>query len=919
MENTSSAKKMLASFILASCVMLQHNHSFAQSDIVDAYPEPPAAHHAYYENKGQLVDSDGNLREDILYYTENTSPSLFFSEEWVSFVLYQVDSVNGDSSYRLDMKFGCASEPQAGIPENEISCPTLRPKSKVDQHLNYYFPHCPNGILDVTGYDQLSVEEAFPKINTHFYSNASGAKIFFELEPDADPNDLVLQFEGQDSISIITNSGALKLYMSGRRFVFPQATAYQVSSNNQIIPVTWQPSWYHMGNGQVGLIIGGNYDHSLPLMIRVATPVLTPLIREDNLYWSTFYGGDGLERNTDLAVNQEDDMYLLTVSTSRFFPVLNGQKEEPSGGLDLIISKFDFGASREWATFFGGSGDEFPGDIVYDEDQEQIYVCGNTSSDNLPVQQGNSTFFQANLGGKTDAFIGRFTESQGRTRWVSYFGGTEEDFGEGGLVLDESSQRLFLIGTSRGGTQTSICPTDTLSGFPLCPGGGNRYFQADVQGGYDAFVSEFSTLDHSLTWSTYFGGDQDDRASAIALGYDLQGNLNALYVGGNTSTLQVPATITSPITTATGGAFPLANPSSSTYFQSTNGQLSGFTSKFDIPSFQVTWSTFIGGEGVDRLTGLATNSLGDLYAVGNTRTSQTTLSCVANTQGTFPICNANNFSYIDNIFTGAPNEDGFILRLNPLHQLTWSTYLGGEALELIQSIDIDAMDNVFIGGRTESLDPNASGIPTLNANFPAYYFQPQNSSIGSGFNQGSDVFISSFDTQNQLRYATYFGGPPEALNRSGDEDGLEIKVSQGNNLYVVGSSLTNLTPTEDPPLITDVPYFVSSLPGGDQSGFITRFDLDKVSTAVEGQADSSIPIKVYPNPVQDQLRIQFSQVLGTIEVRVWDLMGRLQLAESVNHPSAKDILTLDTSTLSKGSYILQIIGADFQSTHTLIK
>ena len=138
-------------------------------------------------------------------------------------------------------------------------------------------------------------------------------------------------------------------------------------------------------------------------------------------------------------------------------------------------------------------------------------------------------------------------------------------------------------------------------------------------------------------------------------------------------------------------------------------------------------------------------------------------------------------------------------------------------------------------------------------------------------------------------------------------------------MYVVGSSLTNLTPTEDPPLITDVPYFVSSLPGGDQSGFITRFDLDKVSTAVEGQADSSIPIKVYPNPVQDQLRIQFSQVLGTIEVRVWDLMGRLQLAESVNHPSAKDILTLDTSTLSKGSYILQIIGADFQSTHTLIK
>jgi hypothetical protein len=105
--------------------------------------------------------------------------------------------------------------------------------------------------------------------------------------------------------------------------------------------------------------------------------------------------------------------------------------------------------------------------------------------------------------------------------------------------------------------------TQSTSGFPLANPGGGAYYDDTYNGGfYDAFIAKFSGSNLSLVWSTYFGGNERDKATSVAV--DRSGNV--FVVGWTEST----------------SGFPLADPGGGAYYDDTynGGFYDAFIAKF---------------------------------------------------------------------------------------------------------------------------------------------------------------------------------------------------------------------------------------------------------------------------------------------------------------------------------------------------
>ena len=119
------------------------------------------------------------------------------------------------------------------------------------------------------------------------------------------------------------------------------------------------------------------------------------------LVYSTFLGPNNYASPQAIALDKNDDAYVVASTSSSSFGLVNGI-EAYTNGSDLLLVKIDPLASTQlFATYLGGSADEFPGGIAVDSDNN-VYVAGSTDSTDLPTTQG---VFQNVLGGGTDAFV----------------------------------------------------------------------------------------------------------------------------------------------------------------------------------------------------------------------------------------------------------------------------------------------------------------------------------------------------------------------------------------------------------------------------------------------------------------------------------------------------------------------------------
>ena len=153
---------------LSLCISLAPTNSEAQYIPPDIYNQKYLPSIGFWENNGQVIDTDGQKREDVKFYTTSSIPQAYQrTRSRVSFAMHVADTLlaTTDTIYHLQMQ-------PWGDNANLVDPVGAVLKTS---HLNYHLPHCgANGVTQVLGYSRVLYENIFPFIDLHFYSGGFG-------------------------------------------------------------------------------------------------------------------------------------------------------------------------------------------------------------------------------------------------------------------------------------------------------------------------------------------------------------------------------------------------------------------------------------------------------------------------------------------------------------------------------------------------------------------------------------------------------------------------------------------------------------------------------------------------------------------------------------------------------------------------
>lgn len=453
----------------------------------DPTGEPYNTSYLYYLNKGQLFDSDGNQRPDLLYYTLNSSPSVYFAKKTISFTYAKLDTIEADpdSLFRIDLSFSGKGSTTSG-PQALKQGPTT---------LNYYYEHLPYPIEGVKGFTRIGYPDVFPKVDMHFWANKVGAKSAFVVHPGGNPNMVEMTFSGQDALTI--DPYWLKLYLSGRELKIPQAMAFQVDQNENIIPLPWSPTFLNMGNGAVRFNIGP-YDPSMKLVLQMGVNNPQAASGAAEPAWGTYIGHQGHDRVNDAVTRSNGDLYVVGETQSADFPVTQGAAQSVTGGgSDIFVGGFNSDYGDDWITFVGGQQFDFGEGITYNTFNDAVYITGR-SNGALPVADLPGAWNQHQSGVNNGSFIARLQPAgqvQGAVDWLAYFGGEGT---RSTAITSDANGNVFIGGWTDNPNGVFTC-TPVLTpdlDFPVCQTvTGLSYLQQDNAGtGRDGFVARFDAL-----------------------------------------------------------------------------------------------------------------------------------------------------------------------------------------------------------------------------------------------------------------------------------------------------------------------------------------------------------------------------------------------------------------------------------------
>ena len=237
-------------------------------------------------------------------------------------------------------------------------------------------------------------------------------------------------------------------------------------------------------------------------------------------------------------------------------------------------------------------------------------------------------------------------------------------------------------------------------------------------GGIDLFVTKLDARGSTVLYSTYIGGSGIDEARGMTI--DTLGNV---YVVGSTTSTN----------------FPTVSPRQATLA----GESDGFLLRVSTTGGGLGFSTYFGGSDVDEVNAVAVDAARNMYIAGSTRSA--------------------NFPLLSGIQAYGGALDGFVARFLANGTLTFSTYHGGNAVDTLDGIAVDAAGNINTVGSTSS-----TNLPVLNATRPTY----------SG---RVDAFISRFGPTGTLLFCSYYGG-------SRNDAGRAVAVTPTGWAFVTGST-----------------------------------------------------------------------------------------------------------------------------------
>ncbi len=293
---------------------------------------------------------------------------------------------------------------------------------------------------------------------------------------------------------------------------------------------------------------------------------------------STFIGGLSTEYGYSIAIDGSGNVLVTGCTYSSGYPTAGTPyNDDPSGGADIYISKFNSDLSTLIAsTYIGSSDDDYAYSIVLDG-SDNVFITGFTLANNYPTA---GTPYDNTHNGSYDAIISKFTPDLSTLTASTYLGGSSDEWGHS-IIFDASGDLLIT-----GFTYSSDFPT---AGSP---------YDDSHNGGADVFITKINSDLSTLSASTFIGGSLSEEGHCIAI--DDSGNI---FVSGHTRSSDYPTT-------------------GSPYDDSFNGGAKDINvSKLSSDLSTLLASTFIGGNDDENSNFLAVDNSGNIFVSGYTESS----------------------------------------------------------------------------------------------------------------------------------------------------------------------------------------------------------------------------------------------------------------------------------------------------------
>lgn len=658
--------------------------------------------------------------------------------------------------------------------------------------VNYFIGNDPaKWRSNVPLFGQVSYRNIYPGIDLAFHGAGRRLEFDYLVAPGADASSIALAFQGADKMS--TNpAGDLVLTTAAGPVEIHRPVAYQQSNGTR---QKVDARFVLKKANEVAFAVGP-YDHSRQLVI---DPTVT---------YSTYFGGSSADYGLVIAVDGSGNEFVAGATDSSSIP---GWTTAPVGGFDVFVTKISSAGALLFTTEFGGSGDDFPGGIAVDS--AGIYVAGTTDSTDFPTPGGTvqPTFSGGSGTHGSNAGFAATLSLSGSITWATYIAGSDSTSGLAATV--DSSHNVYVVGETFAADLGPAGPVNPLpNGGVINLGSGS--------GDDDGYIAKLNSTGTAYLLLSYIGGSSGDLATGVAL--DGSGNI---YVSGETISTDLPVVNAlqskcgTDGTCNTGASGPLddafiaaiqANLSGYTYLTYYGGSsvddalaitadpggdafITGLTQSSDFPTVgtpyqpslagtqnafvveinptgsAATYGTYLGGSGTDLGLGITIDSLGDAYVTG--QTSSATL---------FPLVNPTQPAL-------SGPTDAFVSVLSPSQSTAlFSTYLGGGGDEdqLSGAIALDASENIYITGDTDSGNGATKAFPTTNALDGTY------GGTGSCVNTGGtsvpcpDAFVAAYSAATVPDFAISATAPATVAPGSSGTSTVTLTALNGYSLPV---------------------------------------------------------------------------------------------------------------------------------------
>ncbi|RMF95361.1 MAG: hypothetical protein D6734_05710 [Candidatus Schekmanbacteria bacterium] len=649
-----------------------------------------------------FIENRGQLPKEVMYYANTFAGTVYITND-------------GEIGYGLIKREGKyeGNVKSVYLKEKLIHAKSSKPvgEDKALTKVNYFRGRDKDKWqTNLSTYNEINLGEVYDGVELKLKAYGNNVEKLFTVKPSGKVSDIKMSFEGAKGVKVI-DTGELELSTEYGDIKFTKPVAYQEIGGKRI-DVRCEFVI------EKDVVESSPMDHGDPIIygFRIASYNKDyPIIIDPQLSYSTYLGGSDGDYGYGIAVDSEGNVYVTGETYSFDFPTaspIQGSLAAGTDDYDAFVTKINAsGTALVYSTYLGGNDEDHGYGIAVDS-EGNAYVTGYTWSYDFPT----ASPIQKNWGGQSDAFVTKINASGTALVYSTYLGGGSEDNGYG--IAVDSEGNAYVTGY----TLSSNFPTAS----PI---------QKNWAGGEDAFVTKINASGTDIVYSTYLGGNEEDKGYGIAV--DSKDNA---YVTGNTWSSDFPTA--SPIQKSLGG----------------EGE-DAFVTKINASGTALVYSTYLGGAiHRDYGRGIAVDSEGNAYVTGYTFSSD------------FPTA-----SPIQEDSAGG--IDAFVTKINASGTaLVYSTYLGGNGWDRGYGIAVDSEGNAYVTGNTSSSD-----FPTAS---------PIQQSLAGGTHFEADAFVTKINASGTaLVYSTYLGGSDDEYG------GYGIAVDGEGNAFATGYTWSSDFPT----------------------------------------------------------------------------------------------------------------------------